>query len=197
MKKFVVLFLFLSSICWGCDDSLELLISPEEIEQRMVEIGAKIDADYQDREITLLMVMKGAVCTAADLMRHIHVPVKIEYMKASSYGQNGTHRGELKLTGVEHLDFTGKDILVVDDIFDTGNTMTRIVEELEKRNPQSVKTAVLLVKNVSRTTDYRPDYVFFDIENRFVIGYGLDYKEYYRELPGVYAFINDTPPSEE
>ena len=141
------------------------------------------------------MTLKGAICISADLIRHLKVPVQIEFIKASSYGQNGTERGALTIQGVEKLDLTSKNILVVDDIFDTGHTMSGIIAQLQERNPKSLKSLVLLQKKVPRQIAYLPDYSLFEIENRFVIGYGLDYKEYYRELPGIYAFINDTPPN--
>lgn len=190
MKKLAPLLLFFSSVC-SAYDNLELLIGPDAIEQRIAEVAAQINREYD--ELTIIMVMKGAVCVTADLIRHLDVPFTLEYMRASSYGERGTMHGELKITGLEDLDLASKNVLIVDDIFDTGNTMTGIVEQIEKLNPKSLKTLVLLVKNVSRETAYRPDYVLFDIENRFVIGYGLDYKELYRGLRGIYAFINDDP----
>lgn len=192
MKKFALLFLLVSSVCFG-NKNLELLISADEIEQKLAEVSAKIDAEYQGEALTVIMVMKGAVCVAADLIRQLHIPATLEYMKASSYGHKGTTRGELKITGIDQLDLKGKNVLIVDDIFDSGTTMTGIVERLQEKSPKSLKTLVLLLKKVPRETAYRPDYTLFEIENRFVVGYGLDYKEYYRGLPAVYAFINDTP----
>ena len=192
MKKIAVFFLLLSSICFG-NNNLELLISTEEIDHKLTEICAKIDQEYQGEELTVLIVMKGAICVASDLIRKLQIPTTIEYMKASSYGHKGTSRGELTITGIDRLDLKGKNVLLVDDIFDSGATMTGIVERLQEKNPKSLKTLVLLLKKVDRETKYRPDYILFEIENRFVIGYGLDYKEYYRGLPAIYAFINDTP----
>lgn len=193
MKLLISIFLFLNSICWG-KENLELLISPEEISHKLQEVADKINEEYQHEELTILMVMKGAICLSADLIRYLHVPCTIEYMRASSYGQKGTVRGEVKITGTDHLDLASKNVLVVDDIFDSGSTMTAIVEHLQEKQPKSLKTLVLLLKNVPRQTSYLPDYTIFEIENRFVVGYGLDYKEYYRGLPGIYAFINDIPP---
>lgn len=193
MKKIIsVLFLFMSSLCFGND--YELLISQSEIDQRLSEVAAQIDEEYKDQDLTIVMIMKGAVCVTADLIRHLHLPITLEYMKASSYGQKGTMRGELTFTGMDNMNLTDKNVLVVDDIFDSGHTMKGIVDRLQEKNPKSIKSLVLLLKNVPREINYRPDYTLFEIENRFVIGYGLDYKEYYRGLPGVYAFINDKPP---
>lgn len=194
MKKIAALLLTVSSICFG-NEGLELLIGPEKISEKIAEVAAVIDQEYNGEELTVIMVMKGAVCVASDLIRQLKVPCTIEYMKASSYGKNGTHRGELKITGLDNVDLSSKHVLVVDDIFDTGNTMSAIVNRLKEANPKSLKSLVLLKKNVTHHTDYRPDYTLFEIEDRFVVGFGLDYKEYFRGLPGIYAFINDTPPN--
>jgi hypoxanthine phosphoribosyltransferase len=174
-------------------ENLELLIAPEEIAGKLKEVAAKIDIDYQGEELTVIVVMKGALCVSADLIRYLNVPSKIEYLKASSYGQRGISRGELKITGLDAIDLEGKHVLVVDDIFDSGHTMSGLISHLQDKNPKSLKSLVLLAKNIPRTVEYRPDYTLFSIENRFVVGYGLDYKEYYRGLPGIYAFVNDVP----
>lgn len=171
-------------------ETLELMIPPEAISTKMAEVAQKIDQDYKNEEITLIMVMKGAVCATADLMRHLKTPVTLEYLKASSYGERGTKAGTLTLAGLENLSLKGKNVLLVDDIFDTGNTMTSIVAELQKKEPKSIKSLVVFAKKVNRKTNYRPDYVMFDIDNHFIVGYGLDYKERYRGLPGIYIVKN-------
>ena len=124
----------------------------------------------------------------ADLIRALKTPCTIECVKASSYGQLGVKRGELTITGLDRVDLTSKNVLVVDDIIDSGETMSRVFSELNKKNPKSIKSLVLLSKKVPRTVSFIPDYVLFEIEDLFVIGYGLDYKEFYRGLPGVYFF---------
>ena len=169
------------------DESLELLLSPELLQERVRQVAKEIDAEYAGKEITLLMVMKGALCVASDLMREIRVPVNLEYIRASSYGANGKTAGKLRVFGLEKIDIEGKDILIVDDIFDTGNTMSTIFRCVMERSPKSVKTLVLLRKKMERKTTLIPDYTLFDIDNLFVVGYGLDYKERYRSLPGVYV----------
>lgn len=171
-------------------ETLELLISPEAIDQKVKQIAAQIDKEYRGEEITMIMVMKGAVCVASDLMRALKTPTKIEFIKASSYGMNGSKQGQLKLMGIEHLDLKGKNVLIVDDIFDSGKTMTSIVEQLKEKQPKSLKTVVAFIKNVKREIAYRPDYVLFEVENKFIVGYGLDYKERYRGLPGIYLVKN-------
>lgn len=194
MKKFVTAFLAVTSLCFGADDSMELLISQEEIAAKVKEAAVQINHDYADKNLTVLMVMKGAICVTSDLIRAIDLPFKLEYLKASSYGYNGMSNGELTIAGLENLEIEGRDILLVDDIFETGNTILGVMDKLAEKKPASIKTLMLLVKDVPRKTDYRPDYVLFDIQDRFVIGYGLDYKELYRGLPGIYAFINDKAP---
>ncbi len=166
--------------------NLKLLLSKEQIDSRIKEIARQIDQDYQGKEITLIMVMKSAICITSDLLREITVPCYLEFVQASSYGQNGTVSGELKLQGLEGLSLKDRHVLIVDDIFDTGKTMTQIQQQLLLQQPASLKTLVLLLKNRPRSISSVPDYVLFPIEDEFVIGYGLDYKELYRGLPGVY-----------
>lgn len=175
--------LFVSSVCLA--DTTEVLLSKHEIAQKISEVAKTLNATYQGEELTLIMVMKGAVCVAADLMRQLHIPLTIEYINASSYGQKGTTRGELKVDGLEKLHIESKNVLVIDDIFDSGTTMSTIVDALKALSPRTIQSLVLLRKNVPREITYTPDYVLFDIDNHFVVGYGLDYKEYYRSLPDI------------
>lgn len=166
--------------------NFEVLISEDQIHQRAKEIAQQIDQEYQGKEIILIGVLKGAIYIAADLLSEIKVPCSIEFIRASSYGQNGTKSGALTLHGLEHLSLKDKHVIIVDDIFDTGKTMTKIKEQILLQEPASLKTLVLLLKNKSRSISALPDYVLFPVENEFVIGYGLDYKELYRGLRGVY-----------
>lgn len=191
---FVSLIIFFSSNSYSKQIEADLtirdfkpLIIKQKIEPRIKELAAQINRDYEGKEIVLIMVMKGAICFASDLMRKIAVPCTIEFVQASSYGQNGMQAGELTLRGIETLDLAGKDILLVDDIFDTGVTITRIKAELQKHNPASIKSAVFLLKNKPRDIKEVPEYVAFVIENQFVIGYGLDYKELFRGLPDLWV----------
>lgn len=195
MKKILLLALLsITSLCFSIDDTMELLISSEQIAAKVSQAAAQINKDYKDKELTIVMIMKGSLCITTDLIRQLDVPFNLEYVKASSYGQNGMKAGKLTVIGLDRLDIKGKDLLVIDDIFETGNTMLEVVSQLNEKHPKSLKTLLLLVKDVPRKTDYLPDYVLFNIPDRFVIGYGLDYKELYRGLPGIYAFINDNPP---
>lgn len=167
-------------------EGFKLLLSKEHIDSRIKEIAAEINQEYAGKEIVLVMVMKGAIYLTTDLMREITVACTLEYVKASSYGL-GMVSGELTLHGLEDLSLQGKHVIIIDDIFDTGKTMTTIKEKLLLQQPASLKTLVLLLKNRPRTITAIPDYVLFPIEDEFVIGYGLDYQEYYRNLPGVFA----------
>lgn len=169
-------------------EQVELLISHEEIKSKVADVADAIDAQYQGEELVIVMVMKGALCIAADLIRELKTPCTIECIRASSYGQHGTMRGELTVFGLEDLDLSSKNVLVVDDIFDTGKTLLHVVTKIREKNPKSLRSLVLLKKNVKRDVAYHPDYILFNIENLFVVGYGLDHKEYYRGLPGVYIF---------
>ncbi len=172
-------------------DNIELLISPHEIEQKIADAARAIDVQYAGDELTIVMVMKGSLCLTADLMRALKTPTTLEYIKASSYGRRGAKKGELTIVGLDELDLSSKNVLLVDDIFDSGETISQIVAKLQQKNPKTLKTLVLLSKNMKRDVDYVPDYALFDVENLFVIGYGLDYKEHYRGLPGIYVLTTD------
>ncbi len=194
IKYCVMIMLTIASLGYSKETDMELLISSDEIEQQVLAVSKQINEDYQDKHLSILMVMKGAVCVTSDLIRNLEVPFKLEYLKASSYGENGMVGGHLTIVGLDSLDIEGRDVLVVDDIYETGNTICQVIEKLKTKNPRSIKSLVLLLKDVPRKNPYIPDYVLFNIPNRFVIGYGLDYKELYRGLPGIYAFIGDKAP---
>lgn len=194
------LILFTLTLCFQvsswADDNLKVLISPEQISERIKEVAARIDQEYAGKNLTIVTILKGSICVTADLIRAIHVPFKIECITASSYGRNGVRSGKLTVTGLDRADFTNEHVLVVDDIFDSGKTMVSVMDVVRSKNPEDVQSLVLLLKNVPHVTSYRPEFVLFDVEDRFVVGYGLDYKEYFRGLPGIYAFISDTPPTD-
>lgn len=156
---------------------------------KIAEIALKLESEYRGKELTIVMIMKGAICLVADLIRHLQIPCSIEFIQTSSYGQRGTKRGELAIFGLENIQLAKKHVLVLDDIFDSGATLTEVMKRLKAQEPKSIKSLVLLSKKVPRKTEYNPDYVLFEIEDRFVVGYGLDYKEHYRGLPGVYVLM--------
>lgn len=174
---------------------LELLISEEAIQKRIHEIAKTLAADYEGREILLVMIMKGSLFLVADLVRALPIQVSIEFVSCSSYGAGGTKRGQLRINGIEQIEAQDKHVLLVDDIFDSGYTLHEVATRLQKMNPASLKTLVLLAKDVPRKVPYEPDYVLFEIEDRFVVGYGLDYKERFRGLAGVYALLLENLPN--
>jgi hypoxanthine phosphoribosyltransferase len=167
-------------------NKLDLLISEEQIADKIAEVARLIDKDYLGKELVIVAVMKGAICLTADLIRCLDTPTSIEMIKASSYGQRGMSSGELLVSGLSELDLSSKHILLVDDIYDSGQTLSRLISQIEEKTPKTLKTLVLLSKKVKREVTYVPDYVLFSIENLFVVGFGLDYKEHYRELSGIY-----------
>ncbi len=169
-------------------DALTLLIDQQSIAIRVQEVAAQISGDYLEKDLVIVGVLKGALCLMADLMRALSIPFCVETVQCASYGTRGAERGELEVIGLERLNIHHRDVLVVDDIFDSGHTMTTLVDLLQGKHPSSLKTCVLLNKqDVAKVKTLRPDYVLFDIENRFVVGYGLDFKEQYRGLSGIYA----------
>lgn len=168
--------------------SLELLISEERIRQELKTTAEKLHTDYKGEEVMIVMVMKGAVCLAADLLRMVEFPTTLEYISASSYGSRGMERGELVIERLSGLSAAGKHILLVDDVFHTGHTLFHIISELKKQSAKSVKSLVLLFKDIPRDVDYVPDYYLFKIGDPFVVGYGMDYKEHYRGLSGIHIF---------
>ena len=168
-----------------------LMITEESILQKIDSLAFELDQKYQGQEVTLVMILKGAICFAADLLRRMQTPVILETVQCKSYGQNGVSRGELTISGVDSLDIEGKHVLVVDDIFDSGFTLTRVLGTLQSKNPKTLTSAVLLTKQIPRESSLQPDYILFTIENHFVVGYGLDYKEHYRGLRGIYTSKGD------
>lgn len=170
------------------DTNLKELISSKEIAQKIKDVALQIENDYKDKNITFLILLKGAVCFASDLIKEVKTPSTLEFISCSSYGKNGTKRGKLFVEGLDKLDLSNKHVLIIDDIYDSGTTLTKVREKVLEKNPASVKSILLLVKNVKHVSDVTPDYFLFEIGDHFVVGYGLDYKEYYRGLPSVCYF---------
>jgi hypoxanthine phosphoribosyltransferase len=161
--------------------SKEVLISREEINRRVEQLGREISQDYKGRELHLVGVLNGAFIFLADLVRHLSIPCQICFLQASSYKDQLVSTGKVKL--MHNLDLNGKDVLVVEDIFDTGLTLKHISEDLYIQKPTSLEICALLNKRIPDKLAVNVKYIGFEIENRFVVGYGLDYAEKYRELP--------------
>ena len=163
--------------------SKEVLISREEISLRVEQLGLEISQDYKGRELHLVGVRNGAFMFLADLVRHLSIPCQICFLQASSYKDQLVSTGKVKL--MHNLDLSGKDVLVVEDIFDTGLTLKHIREDLYVQKPTSLEICALLNKRIPDKLAVNVKYIGFEIENRFVVGYGLDYAEKYRELPHI------------
>lgn len=165
------------------EDVLRVLLSADEIREKVRELGGKITADYKNSNLMLVTVLKGAVVFLADLMRQIDVPAEIDFMVVSSYGSGVKSSGVVKIVKDLDVPLAGKDILIVEDILDSGLTLSYIKELLESRGPRSIRIATLLDKPSRRKVDLQADYIGFSVPDEFVIGYGLDYDEKYRNLP--------------
>jgi hypoxanthine phosphoribosyltransferase len=162
-----------------------VLISEEELQRRIKELGQQISRDYEGRNLLLLGVLKGAVVFLVDLAKSIDLPLQMDFMAVSSYGASTQSSGVVRILKDLDSAVDGRDILVVEDIIDTGLTLRYILDNLAMRNPASVKVCALLVKERQREDGIEADYVGFHIPNKFVVGYGLDFAELYRNLPYV------------
>ena len=158
------------------------LISEEEINKRILEIASYIDEEYRDREILIISILKGSIFFMADLAKRINRPVKLDFMRVSSYN-DGTKSGEIQMKLDLEASIAGKDVLVIEDIVDTGKTLSYLLEYLKVKKPNSIKLCALLDKPDRREVDVKVDYVGFEIPDKFVVGYGLDFDEKYRNLP--------------
>ena len=173
------------------DVEFKTLIAPEEISQKVIGVAREIDETYEGRRLTVLMIMKGAICFVADLIREITTDFELETMRCRSYGANGSERGDLTMMGLDDLDLKGRDVLVVDDICDSGYTLQAVKQAVLEKEAASVKTVVLLHRqNEEARKIHNPDFALFPIaHDDFVVGYGLDYKERYRGLPGISVIL--------
>jgi len=165
------------------NDIEEVLISEDEIQQKIKELGAQISKDYKGRVPILISILKGGVIFLVDLMRHISIPIEIEFLGVASYGSSTESSGIIKLTKDCNYDISNRDIILVEDIIDTGLSIKYIINLLKNKNPKSIKICVLLDKPEAHKQDIKIDYKGFTVPNKFVVGYGLDYKEKYRNLP--------------
>ncbi|PZR16064.1 MAG: hypoxanthine phosphoribosyltransferase [Archangium gephyra] len=173
------------------EDTVEVMLGAEQIQKRIAELGAQITADYRGKDLTLVGIMKGSIFFLTDLARHVDLPCTIELMGVSSY-QGGTETtGEVRVTHDVTKPMHGRHVLLVEDIVDTGLTMKFLLDNMNARNPASVKVATLLEKPSRAKVKVTIDYKGFVIEDRFVVGYGLDYGEKYRNLPFVGVLRTD------
>ena len=167
------------------DDLLKVLITKEEIQAKVNEIGAQVSRDYEGKDLLLLSVLKGSVVFMADLMRAITIPAEIDFMAVSSYGADVKTSGVVRILKDVDIELEGKDLLIVEDILDSGMTLSYLRELLEGRSPASIRIVTLLDKPSRRKADVKPDYWGFEVPDEFLVGYGLDYAEHYRNLPDI------------
>lgn len=164
-------------------ETIRVLLSEEEVDKRIAEIAAKISEDYNGEQVHMICVLKGGVFFTCELAKRLTVPVSMDFMSVSSYGADTKSSGVVKI--IKDLDegIEGKNVLVVEDIIDSGRTLSYLLEYLHNRNPKSLKLCTLLDKPERRVVEVNVDYTCFDIPDEFVVGYGLDYAQKYRNLP--------------
>jgi hypoxanthine phosphoribosyltransferase len=172
----------------------EVLIDEETLGARIAELGAEVSADYQGRDLLLIGVLKGAVFFMADLMRHLTVPCEVDFMAISSYGDSTDSSGIVRILKDLDINIEGRDVLVVEDIIDSGLTLSYLMRNLESREPASLEVCALMTKPARREIDVPVRYIGFEIPNRFVVGYGLDFGERYRNLPYVAVLSEELIP---
>ena len=165
------------------DDILEILLSEEELRKRVRELGAEITRDYAGKSPFFLGVLKGCFVFMADLTRSVDLPCSMDFMAVSSYGRGTSTTGAVRITKDLSRDIEGKDVIIVEDILDSGVTLSYLKSYLGNRKPASLRIVTLLDKPSRRKTDITPDYCGFTVPDEFVVGYGLDYAESYRNLP--------------
>ncbi|HZL79083.1 MAG TPA: hypoxanthine phosphoribosyltransferase [Candidatus Limnocylindrales bacterium] len=176
---------FKTSVPAGWRKEVErVLITDKQIARRIKILAREIERDFRGREMVVVSLLSGTVMFLADLIRHLNLPLRLDFIGVSSYGV-GTESGELVFTKELRLDVRNRDVLLVDDILDTGKTLSRVLPKLRLLKPRRIKTCVLLDKPARRTEKIKADYIGFEIPDYFVIGYGLDFAERYRNLPFV------------
>jgi hypoxanthine phosphoribosyltransferase len=169
----------------------EILVDEAALQARVAELGAEISADYRDRDLLLIGVLKGAIFFMADLMRQIDLPCEVDFMAISSYGAGVDSSGVVRILKDLDMPIENRNVVIVEDIVDSGLTLSYLLRNLEARHPASVEICALLTKPDRRENDVECRYVGFEIPNRFVIGYGLDFAERYRNLPYIGVLRED------
>jgi hypoxanthine phosphoribosyltransferase len=170
----------------------EILVQPDELAHRVRELAGEISADYAGRDLLLVGVLKGAVFFLSDLMRHLEVPCEVDFMAVSSYGSSTDSSGIVRILKDLDAPIEGRDVLIVEDIVDSGLTLSYLFRMLRARNPETLEVCALLTKPERREVDMPIRYVGFEIPNRFAIGYGLDHAERFRNLPYVAVLEGET-----
>ncbi len=162
------------------------MLRKNEISNLVAQVALKVSSDYQDKELILIAVLKGAFIFLSDIVRCLSIPVKVDFVGVSSYGNSTSSSGTIHLTKKVEIDLTNKDVLVVEDIVDTGLTLSYVVDYLKTCDPSTIKICTLIDKRERRCKTIKIDYTCHMVSKGFLVGYGLDYNDRYRELPGVY-----------
>lgn len=165
----------------------KLLLSRETIQERVKELAGQISSDYKGREPVLIGILNGAVFFLTDLARELSIPVKIDFIRAASYGSGTSSSGSVRLTKDVEIPVKGSPVILVEDIVDTGLTLAHIIKEMEAKSPESIKVCALIDKHERRDVFVSVDYCGFQLKEGFIVGYGLDHNEKYRQLPDVFV----------
>ncbi|MHB8281109.1 MAG: hypoxanthine phosphoribosyltransferase [Candidatus Humimicrobiaceae bacterium] len=169
-----------------------ILFPGEEIQKKVIELGNRITLDYKGKELLIVCILRGAVIFLTDLIKHIDLPLSIDFMSISSYGFNMHGSGLVKITKDLDENIEGRHVLIVEDIIDTGLTLSYMLRNLKAREPASIEICTLIDRAVRRITDLKIKYYAFKLEEKYVVGYGLDYKQKYRNLESIYELRTDT-----
>ena len=169
----------------------EILCNEEELARIALRLGEQISKDYENKKLLVISILKGAMFFTSDLTKNIKIPTKIDFMMTSSYGDGKVNFGEVII--IKDIDYSleGYDVLIVDDVLDTAITMDFLIKHLKKKNPKSIKSCVLFNKQAGRKVELSADYVGMEIADKFLVGYGLDYEDIYRNIPYVFCVLNE------
>lgn len=166
----------------------KVLYSREEIDYRVKELGKELSEVYRGKKLVVVSLLRGSFIFTADLVRELDIPVEIEFMTTASYGNEEISSGDVKILQDVRGELVGKEVLIVDDIIDSGHTISKVIKHLEEKKPNTIKVCVMLDKPSRRQVELEPDYVGYEIPDVFIVGYGLNYGEYYRNIPYIFTF---------
>lgn len=168
----------------------KILFSEEDIRNRIEKLGAELTQDYKDKNLLVVSLLRGSFIFCADLIRNMDLELEVDFLTTASYGHEEKSGGEVKIISGLRSQVEGRDILIVDDIIDSGHTLKSVIEHINSKNPKSLKTCVLLDKPSRREVDVEADYTGFKIEDVFIVGYGLNYGDYMRNIPYIFTYEN-------
>ncbi len=170
------------------DKKERTLFSREEINKRVVELGNQVSEDYKNKDLVVISLLRGSFIFTSDLVRELSIPVNVDFITTASYGHDEVSTGDVDIVHDLRTEVKGKDILIVDDIIDSGYTLKKVIEHLRSKQANSIKICVMLDKPTRRKVDLQPDYVGFSIPDVFIVGYGLNYGDHYRNIPYIFTF---------